>query len=351
MSIPCPDDSLWLRLVDQDTNQSESEVLDSHLEECALCRQTVQGIAALTTWTDMALDGSEKAPDLPLRRPRFPRVTKKHLTWGVAAAILAVAAMPAPRRALAEMFTSIKPSHLAAVSLTPGQMSQITQKIMQHGKVGLSDYGSITTVRAPQSFSASSIPSLLQRAKLPNHWTNKFARAPYLGLTGQTTGTLVLRLNVSHINQLIRIEGGTHFFPQTLSNVPITLKIPTSTSVNLQKGSSQYNLTEMGIPSLQVPGNAHLTQTAAAIESLPFLPPQVQSALGALRSRLANTVVIPLQGGKTRHIQFDGHAAILNTQNGSVTIAWLGRHALYDLTYYGPKSSGSVLQEVSAWFR
>lgn len=347
MSNPCPDDSLWLRLIDQDTNRTLEEDLDRHLSECLACQQTFEEIATIADWTDTALTHL----NLPSRRPRWPRITAKHLSWGAVVAALLIMLTPTSRRALAELFTVIKPRHLAAVSLGPGQLSQMTNKIMQKGKVNLAHYASITTVQAPKSFSARSPGRLLQKAGLPNHWPKTFSQASYVGLTGQTAGHFVVRLNVSNINQLIRMQGGTHLFPQNLSNVPMTIKIPAWTAVTFQKGASQYNLTEMGIPSLQVPGHAHLAQIAAAMESLPFLPQQVQSALGALRSRLANTVIVPFRGGQTRHIRFDGHSAELNTQAGSVTIVWLGRHALYDFTYYGPKSSASVLKEVSGWFR
>jgi hypothetical protein len=185
---------------------------------------------------------------------------------------------------------------------------------------------------------------------LPGEWPQALA-GPNVSAQISPPGHVVLTLKVNAINQLIKAEGGTQFFPQNLNQVPITVNIPTVVRINAFHPSTNqgYTLTEAGTPSIAVPGHVDERPIVAAIASLPFLPQSVQQTLATLQGNLENTIVYPTSA-QTSSVTVQGNSGVLSVLPGLTSLVWVHQGVFNQFTYNGSISSAQFVQEIHQWF-
>lgn len=345
----CPEESVWLRYLDRELDAGESDRLSDHLERCAACADRVFELVELTQFTQSAL----KAGDVPVPEPvSGPRPRTVWRRWGgvAAAAAVALAAVGSigPHQVLAALANTFQMNQLQTVSLSQQQIFNMMNKLNQNGKVDLKQFGSVqvhqaaSTHQAPmglsQAYRSSGLPAVLPPSAAP--------AGTQANLTPATT--LVFTPKVDAINRLIRMEGGTQFFPASLNNQPVTLKV--SQSLTAYSQSSQVNMTEMRMPTLTVPPGVSVKKVAVAFASLPFLPANVRQSLLAIHD-WKTTLVMPVQG-TTQSVTVQGHPATFDVSKQGQQLVWVQNGVLVVFSHYGGSETASqFLAQVRQWLQ
>lgn len=349
----CPTDLDWLKFLDQEASSTQTREWALHLDTCAMCHAKFLDLAATAGWSASVIEQC-MGEDLPQAPSPFWRsaTVVRGLVASFVVAGLALAAIPPARNALAAVMHALQFKGVTAVHLTPQKISQIEQQLTQGGTVNLNHYGSIKTVenQRPQSIAVDQITS---RTGLPNEWPAA------LGTAGLSTEVIppervVLTLNVSAVNQLIKDEGGHHLLPVGVNHVPITISIPTMVNMTQTggQGGASYALTETRTPSISLSESANHEKIAVALASLPFLPPVVQEALVPLEGGGSPPLPVPTTS-TTQDLVIQGGTAALITGSaagGGVTMVWAHGGVFNRFTYSGPMASTQFIKKIQQWF-
>ncbi len=314
----CPDEGQWMAFYDGEGRAAEREMLGEHLRGCASCQTLFEEISENAAFALSAFDVA-----LPSHSRRSWSLMKK--MWIPAAAALVLVGLGTGFHTLGQnveaAFASLfQVKSIGTVPVTPQQIAALSRVVTQGGKVTLAHYGSIKVAGPMQE---TQVPlSGLSRYGMPNLWPASLG-AP--GLANVQTGIMVtLRLNVPHINSLIASQGGHDLFPASLNGVPFTLSVPAAASIH----NGAWTLDEAPQPTLAAPGSVPVKQVAQALENLPFLPPQLQTAVAAM-ANWKNTLIVPLPG-HPQTVTVAGTQGIVDANAGGTTAgeAWVEKDGL-----------------------
>lgn len=344
----CPGEAVWISYLDREPDEGESDRLSNHLERCTDCQDRVFGLVELSDFTQTALKtGGIQAEVIPSRQRR-PELRRR---WGVAAAgaavVLAAVTGVGPHRVLAALANTFQMNQLQTVTLNQQDFFTIENQLNQNGKVDLKQFGSVQVKHAPnaQPQPSISLSKAYQLSGLPQVWP--VASAPSgIQANIQSAATLVIVPKVAAINRLIRMEGGHQLFPQALNNQPVTLYIPQQMNVYNQS----LDVMEMRMPTLTVPNGVSVNQVAAAIASLPFLPPNVRQSLLAIHD-WKQTLILPV-GGKVSRVSIQGRSAVLSQSPNNLQLMWVNHGVLVQIGDYGKNASApQLLARVRQWLQ
>ncbi len=322
----CPDAGQWLRFWDGNVTDEEARQWGVHLRSCAFCQQQLRDVDEWATFADQSLDR------LGYGRSHEPaRLHRPSRRWGwlaAAAAVLAVFAVGPGRRAgsqaLAAMGSWLQVQRIGAVAVSPQQISALKNTMTLGGRVALTHYGSVT-VNGPMRQISATVDQLPHYG-MPDLWPKAFGRPG--AVTVDSGIRVVLRLNVPHVNQLIRSQGGRQLFPAALNEKPFTLYVPAAAIITpALNGRQHWTIEEVPEPSLAVPGRVPLRQVVRALERLPFLPPNLAAAVAQM-ANWENTLLIPLPG-HPQNVTIHGFPAVVDAGDLGRTagIAWI-QHGL-----------------------
>lgn len=297
---------------------SEREIMGAHLRSCLTCQTVFEEIGNAVTFGDTALDGIH-----PILRSGGGGVRKVWMSAAAAAVILAasgIAFHTAGQKALAAIGTLFQVNQVGTVGVTPAQLAKLSQIVTQGGHVTLAHYGSIKVAGPLQE---AQVPvSQLSQYGMPNLWPVALGAVP--NAVVQTGIQVTLKLNVPNINSLIVSQGGRDLFPKSLNQVPFTLSVPAAATV--QHGA--WTLDEAPRPTVALPGQVSVGGVAKALEHLPFLPTQLQSAVAQM-ANWKNTLIVPLPG-HPQNVSVAGTHGIVDSNASGTTVgeAWVQRNGL-----------------------
>lgn len=302
---------------DGEGRPADREMMGTHLRSCLDCQTIFEEIGQTVPFVDEALDLVH-----PLTS-RSSNLTKAWMAAAAAAVMLAasgVAFHSAGQKAMAAIASLFQVNKVGTVAVSPTQLAKLSRIVTQGGKVTLSHYGTIT-VAGP--LRTTHVPiSQLPHYGMTSLWPSAWGTAPTASV--QTGLSVRLKLNVPNINALISSQDGRYLFPQTLNQEPFTFSVPAAATMH----HGQWTLEEAPRPSVAVPGRMPVAQVAKALENLPFLPPQLQSAVAQM-ANWKNTLIVPLPG-HPQNVTVAGTQGIVD-ENASKTTAgeaWVQKNGM-----------------------
>jgi hypothetical protein len=315
----CPDEGQWMAFFDGEGKPAEREALGAHLRSCSTCQAVFEEIGGLVAFADNALDLMHSARDVSKSR----RLSKVGVPVVAAATIVLGLGMGfhvAGQKAMAAFASLFQVKSIGTVGVTPEQLALLTRTVTEGGKVTLAHYGSIKVAGPLQQ---TDVPlSALPQYGMANLWP---ASLGAVGTASVQTGLdVTLKLNVPNINQLITSQGGRYLFPMSLNQVPFTLSVPAAAII--QNGA--WTLEEVPRPTVAVPGTVPVHKVARALENLPFLPPQLQTAVAQM-ANWKNTLIVPLPG-HPQTVSVAGTQGIMDSNASGTTVgeAWVQSQGL-----------------------
>lgn len=303
----CPDEGQWMAFYDGEVVESQQERLGDHLRSCSDCQQVFGEIGQAVWFGDEALDVAH-----PGSRKRT-RHAMRWVPWAAAAVVLiglGTGLQTAGHRAMAAIGTLFQVKSVGEVPVSPEQLAQLSRVVTQGGRVNLTHYGSVAVTGPVENKSVAL--SGLKTYNMPNLWPAKLGASPTVNV--ETGVSVTLRLNVPHINQLIQSQGGHVLFPMSLNNRPFTVVVPAA--ARMTQGA--WTLEEVPQPTVAVPGTVSETRVLNALANLPFLPPQLKSAVMEM-SHWQSTLIVPLPG-HPQNVQVAGTQGIMD-ENAKGTMA------------------------------
>ncbi len=346
------EDDVFLAYIDEELATDEALALETHLHDCLRCQKEFFEIARLAGFTSSTLTFATS----PLTNSR--KLTSRSAKWGilqksgVAAAILVVLAGGGSlgsqhvRSALAAILQTFTINQVQAVQVSAKDLRSVGNILSQNGKVNLSAYGSVTTDQAMQPATVP-VDQVSAKSGLPNDWPTALANANNLQAVVTSAGQATFELHVNAINNLLKQEGASQLFPQSLDNAPITVTVPAVASIS----GGGYQLVEARVPTLSVPGTVSVTEVKNAFLSIPFLPSSLSQAISSI-GNWRQTLIVPTSGQVT-NLQFQGHSAFLTTgpQQGDDTLVWIANGVIH--AFSGPLPQGgqnAFIQQMNQWF-
>ncbi|PSR21626.1 MAG: hypothetical protein C7B45_09925 [Sulfobacillus acidophilus] len=315
----CPDEGQWMAFFDGEGKPAQREALGAHLRSCANCQTVFDEIGSLVVFADHALDLMHPATTTPGKSRRLSKVGAPM----AAAAIVLGLGMgfhAAGQKAMAAIASLFQVKSIGTVGVTPQQLASLTRTVTEGGKVTLAHYGSIKVAGPLQQ---TEVPlSQLPQYGMSNLWPSSLGA---VGTASVQTGlNVTLKLNVPNINQLITSQGGRYLFPMSLNQVPFTLSVPAAAII--QNGG--WTLEEVPRPTVAVPGSVPVQKVAKALENLPFLPPQLQTAVAQM-ANWKNTLIVPLPG-HPETVSVAGTQGIMDSNANGTTMgeAWVQSQGL-----------------------
>lgn len=302
---------------DGEGRSSYREMMGTHLRSCSDCQTIFEEIGQTVPFADEALD---------LVHPLTSRARTLSTAWmatAAAAIVLAASGLAFHRtgqQAMAAIASLFQVNKVGTVAVSPSQLAKLSRIVTQGGKVTLSHYGTVT-VAGPLRTTKVSVSQLSQYG-MASLWPSDWGTAPTASV--QTGLSVSLKLNVPNINALIVSQQGRYLFPQTLNQKPFTLAVPAAATMH----QGQWTLEEVPRPSVAVPGKMPVAQVARALENLPFLPPQLQSAVDQM-ANWKNTLIVPLPG-HPHNVTVAGTQGIVD-ENASKTTAgeaWVQKNGM-----------------------
>lgn len=315
----CPDEGQWMAFFDGEGKPTEREVLGAHLRSCTACQAIFESIGDTVMFADAALD---------LVHPTAARPYRRAIRWltpvAAAAAVvlgLGIGFQSVGQNAMAAIASLFQVKTIGTVPVSPEQLAQLTRTVTQGGKVTLNYYGSVT-VAGPMKQETVPLSELQSQHSMPNLWPQALGAASTA--TVQTGLRVTLKLNVSHINQLIQSQGGTDLFPMSLNQEPFTLVVPAWATVQ----SGPWTLEEVPQPTVVAPGKVPVAQVTKALENLPFLPPALQNAVARMAD-WRNTLILPLPNNP-QNVAVAGTQGIVDSNRKGTTVgeAWVQKDGL-----------------------
>ena len=315
----CPDSGEWMAFFDGEGRPTDREQLGAHLRQCAACQEVFEDVGEMVAFGDTALD---LVHPIPVRS----RGLASRRTWIPAAAAAAVilgaglAFHNTGQRAVAAIGSLFQVKSIGTVAIGPNQLARLSRIVTQGGQVTLAHYGSVK-VAGPMTEAVVPLSHLSQYG-MPNLWPAGLGQARTASV--QTGLSVSLTLNVPNINALITSQGGTSLFPMSVNHVPFTLSIPAAATI--QQGA--WTVEEAPRPTLAVPGQVPTTEIAKAMENLPFLPSQLQSAVAQM-ANWKNALVVPLPG-HPHNVSVAGTTGIVDANPSGTTAgeAWIANSGL-----------------------
>ncbi len=350
IKTPHYEDDVFLAYIDEELEANEAAQLESHLRDCPQCRKEFLDIARLAGFTSSNLSFTASVSAKQARIGAAKRgIWQKS---GVAAAILVLLAAGGSlgsqhvRTALAAILQTFTINQVQAVQVSAKDLRNVDNILTQNGKVNLSTYGSVTTKQVMQPASVP-LDQVSAKSGLPNDWPTALAGATNLQAVVTSAGQATFLLHVNAINDLLKQEGATQLFPQSLDNAPITVTIPAVANIS----GGGYQLDEARVPTLSVPGTISVTAVKNAFLSIPFLPSSLSQAISSI-GNWRQTLIVPTSGQVT-NLQFQGHSAFLTADAlpGDDTLVWIANGVIH--AFSGPVPQGgqsAFINQANQWF-
>lgn len=147
---------------------------------------------------------------------------------------------------------------------------------------------------------------------------------------------VTFRLKTGAINSLIERLGGKNPLPSSVNEEPVVVQIPARVSEDVSGKNSNVDmsLTQMKMPTVQVPGDVDLNQVKQALLDLPFLPSDIRQSLQT-STNWQDTLYVPV-GGKVTNLTVNGYSAVLQTYGSGDSqdrsMLWVEHGVLYQLS-------------------
>lgn len=314
----CPDEGQWMAFFDGEGKPAEREMLGAHLRQCSACQSIFEEIGETVLFADGALDWVH-----PVETPSRRWGRKAWMPAAAAALVLVglgLSLNATGQKALAAIGSLFQVNSIGSVGVSPEQLAQLDRVVTQGGKVSLAHYGSVK-VSGPSQNEQVPLGSLGQYG-MTNVWPKALGSATTASV--QTGLQVTLRLNVSHINQLIASQHGQYLFPMSVNQVPFTLSVPAEATIH----HGAWTVEEVPQPTVSAPGKVPVAQVAKAVETLPFLPTQLKSAAAEM-ANWKNTLIVPLPG-HPENVTVSGSKRVIDSNANGTTIgeAWVQKNGL-----------------------
>lgn len=269
------------------------------------------------------------------------RRRRNRIIWSTAAAVVVVGTLLSPLggKAMAAAMQTLYFHNVVGVGQDDlSQIQQALQGAAQGNTAGvqsidLKQYGSVDVSGDPHGYQSNlTIDTAQNMLGYPIRTLPGFDKTADK-LSYQPGSEVTFRLNVPAINNLIGRLGGKTLLPSAVNGEPITVNIPAQVFEHVTGKNPQDNmsLTEMKMPTVQVPGNVDMNQVKQALLGLPFLPDDIRRSL-ATSANWQDTLYMPV-GGNVTNMTVNGYSAVLQSwPNGQErSILWLQNGILYQL--------------------
>ncbi len=343
----CPSEAVWLAYLDGEGDLRLRESRARHLEGCRDCRRTVGSLGELSADIDRALL-LETVPASAVRTTSTRRRLYGAIA-GVAALLTGVLlAEPPARHVLADALTVFRPVQVQAVPIPAGTLRSLMDSLTKNGTVSLDTFGSARLFGGAPVYTTPA-STLKARTGLADRWPSSLGAVM---ATVHPAEKAAFSLNVPRINEWLQSEGATTLFPMSLAGDTFTVNVPTTAVMKKTVRGGYDAMLEMTVPSIDVPGGVPVNQVRAAIMGLPFLPPNIRTALAAAGD-WRRTAVLPLPGHPI-NTTFYGNPAVIEASPGgqSVSLLWIHRGTVSVFTEYrsGGLSVNAFQSEVARLF-
>lgn len=378
--MKCADEGFIQSYLDGECGHEESQTFAAHLEQCSQCRRLMEELSALEEWTRQTMEAEFRAsagvkvdteaawqtfsqkmgqhgvrmePHASGKRETkrswrtMNRNTKKWLTGGSVAAVLAVSlSFPQVQAAASDFLSIFRMDKVEFVKLTKNDLQDVEAWIArgQSGEMDLKGIGKVWiegddkkgeehrfyTSREAAEKAGVKLPDLPKDIRL-----NDVSVSPAY--------TVQLEIDAEKANKLLAQLQVDARFDEKLSGKRFALDVPHMYSMTLESGGQFLNYGVVDAPKLKAPDGVDLAQLRNTLLALPFIPDNVKKQMVNIDD-WQHTLPIPYVADKERsvkEVKVHGQDALLIAHESGSQLLWQENGRLHTLD--GPEKSGEQL--------
>ncbi|MEA1960776.1 MAG: zf-HC2 domain-containing protein [Bacillota bacterium] len=342
----CPDEGMLFMYLDGELSDEAVKELEDHLQECILCRRhlsemrqdysfSMNKLAGLrdveagipTSGQDEVWNKIQEETMMKSKGVTFMKIRKAAIAAALVLALGAVGSMPAVQAAASSLLQVFRVEQVDTLSLTPGDMRDIEQNIMQgEGELDIDEFGTIKTTGEAEvrDISDEDIETLGFDVKFP-----AVVNGDLLNMYLQEVPDIEISPEVESVNGCLQMMGSSYQLPAVLDGQTCTFSMGDS----LYLDYSGFSLMQTLSPQIEVPAGVSVQEVADAMVDLPIWPDQVRRQLEGV-SDWEHTLLIPGEGAEK--VDVNGQTAVLISQPYQEVLIWQEDGMLYSLESQEP---------------
>jgi hypothetical protein len=359
--MSCRDTGFMQAFLDGECGREEGQAFAEHLESCGQCRQRLDELMELESWSRAAIEqgvlcrGENVPVDTEAAWKSFQRrllrgeahnlldqkvvhaiSTKrgwrnmnrkvKHWVAGASAAVILLGALSFPEvQAAANQFLSIfRIDKVEFVKLTEDDLRSVEQWLSsdQAGEMDLKGIGKLWVEEGNRDHQY--YESAEKAAKAGHRIPAVPDSVKVEGVSVSPHFTLHLKLDTEKANRLLRQMKSEARFDEELNGKQFSLTVPKGYDLQLNDGETTYSYRVFETPKVTAPEGVDLERLRATILTLPFIPENVRQQLADIDD-WQHTLPMPYLDRETtqvREVSINGAKGVLHKDKYFTRVIW-----------------------------